>query len=153
MLGMALVLEGMLQAVGTGEHDVLAWTGGNDSLYGQWGKDTYLLGSQQAGKLAAGTVTLKFDRENIENAHVLIDTKSIDTKNSQIVFLMSDTLLPSHTSIAQKDNSLYIQYDANSSLTIDNWSAVQESMGGNISFNYLGDKMQYGVQNNSLVKK
>ena len=26
MLGMALVLEGMLQAVGTGEHDVLAWT-------------------------------------------------------------------------------------------------------------------------------
>ena len=66
---------------------------------------------------------------------------------------MSDTLLPSHTSIAQKDNSLYIQYDANSSLTIDNWSAVQESMGGNISFNYLGDKMQYGVQNNSLVKK
>ena len=133
--------------------DVLAWTGGNDSLYGQGGKDTYLLGSQQAGKLAAGTVTLKFDRENIENAHVLIDTKSIDTKNSQIVFLMSDTLLPSHTSIAQKDNSLYIQYDANSSLTIDNWSAVQESMGGNISFNYLGDKMQYGVQNNSLVKK
>ncbi|GEM_PF-2119540 len=133
--------------------DTLVWTGGSDSLYGQGGNDTYFLGKKQDGELASGTVTLKFDRENVENAHITIDTTAIDTENSQIVFLMSDDLLPLNTSIAQKDNSLYIQYDAHSSMTIDNWSAVQESMGSQISFNYLGDKLQYGIQNNALVKK
>ena len=133
--------------------DTLVWTGGDDSLYGQGGKDYYLLGKEQAGKKSSGTVTLKFDRENVENAHIMIDTAAMDTKNSQIVFLMSDTLLPSHTSIAQQDDGLYIQYDEHSSMTIENWSTVQQSMGGQISFNYLGDKMQYGIQNNSLVKK
>ena len=69
--------------------DTLVWTGGSDSLYGQGGNDTYFLGKKQDGELASGTVTLKFDRENVENAHITIDTTAIDTENSQIVFLMA----------------------------------------------------------------
>ena len=97
---------------------------------------------------------MKFDRENAENANVLVNTSAIDLKNSAIVFLMSDQILPSHTLVSQKDNSLYIQYDQYSSITIDNWSQVQNTMGSNITFQFLGsDNMQYSIKNNQLVKQ
>ena len=134
-------------------NDTLVWTGGNDSLYGQSGNNQYILGKSQNNQLSSGQVTLKFDRENVENANVFINVAQMDTKNSEIVFLMSDQILPSHTLVSQKDNSLCIQYDQYSSITIDNWSDVRSSMGSNISFQFLGsDKMQYSIQNNQLVR-
>lgn len=135
-------------------NDTLVWTGGNDSLYGQGGNNQYILGKTTDNQLSSGTVTLKFDRENAENANVLVNTSAIDLKNSAIVFLMSDQILPSHTLVSQKDNSLYIKYDQYSSITIENWSNVQNTIGSNITFQFLGsDKMQYSIQNNQLVRR
>lgn len=134
--------------------DTLVWTGGNDELYGMDGNNTYLLGNGQSADKASGTVTLKFDRENVGDAHVVVDMNGIDAKNTQLVFLMSDQILPSNTVLSQKDNSLCIQYTDQSSVTVDNWSDVQASLGDNITMQYLGDlSAKYSVQNNSLVHK
>ena len=128
-------------------NDTLVWTGGNDVLYGMGGENQYVLGRAGEGTLAAGTVVLKFDRENVENSHVDIQTAALDIKNSQVILLMSDQILPAQTHITEKDDSLCIQYTEHSSLTIDHWSEVRTAMGNQVKMQYLGDlKQQYSVQ-------
>ena len=105
------------------------------------------------GALASGRVELKFDKENIENSHVSFNFAEMSAKDSKVVFMMSDLILPTDISIKQQaDNSLYIQYADHSSITIDNWSAVNAAMGSNLTFAF-GDKalatVECGVANSA----
>ena len=134
-------------------NDTLVWAGGNNLLYGQSGNDKYVIGMMHDGALASGRVELKFDKENIENSHVSFNLAEMSAKDSKVVFMMSDLILPTDISIKQQaDNSLYIQYADHSSITIDNWSAVNAAMGSNLTFAF-GDKavatVECGVANSA----
>lgn len=135
-------------------NDTLIWSGGNDFLYGQGGENQYILGKKQNGELTRGIVTLKFDRENIENSHVRIQTSEIDTDNSEIIFMMSDQILPTHMLVTEKEQGLYVQYGDHSSFQIDQWSTLKDGIGAHITFEFMGSEhMQYTIAGNLLAKK
>lgn len=132
-------------------NDILIWSGGNDLLYGQKGDDTFVLGKSEDGTKVSGDVTLKFDREESGNDHVLFNPEVIDKNTSHFTFRMSDHILPSDFKMNRAGDTLFIQYAGDSSITIDHWTQVKDF---NVTFKFGCDPIntEYKVEQGNLVK-